>query len=226
MCISYLSHEIQSIDFEAFLNDHHASQNLNFSLPESYFPVEIRGSCRGFILLYGRPNIYIWNPSTGFKKQMPMSPFDSKLAAHCHRFGYDQSYRLHIHGFDYDQSRDDYLVVSLSYDPMVADAVSTNVEFFSFKDNTWKEIEDTHFRYDVNHSRRKGSLFNGAIHWMALSHDLGWSVIVAFDLMERKLFEMPLPSEFDYVINSSLWVYGEFLSRWAMGMLMIQLKYG
>ncbi|RHN59202.1 putative F-box domain-containing protein [Medicago truncatula] len=30
MCISYLSHEIQSLYFEAFLNDHRGSWNLNF----------------------------------------------------------------------------------------------------------------------------------------------------------------------------------------------------
>jgi len=207
MCISYLSHEIQSIDFEAFLNDDPALQNLNFSLPESYFPVEFRGSCRGFILLYRRSNIYIWNPSTGFKKQIPVSPFDSKLVAQC---------RVHIHGFGYDRSRDDYLVVSLSYDPSVANVVSTHLKFFSVRDNTWKVIEGTHLPYAVVPYHRKGCLFNGAIHWLAMRRDLRWNVIVAFDLMERKLFEMPLPGDFNHLLNSGFWVFGEFLSLWAV----------
>jgi F-box interacting protein len=201
MCISYLSHEIRSIDFEAFLNDDPASLNLNFSLPESYFPVEIRGSCRGFILLYRDTNIYIWNPSTGFKKQIHGSPFRSKLA-------------IHIHGFGYDQLRDDYLVVVLSYDITV---VSTRLKFFSFRDNTWKETEGAPFAYSVIPSRRKGFLFNGSIHWLALRHDLRWNVIVAFDLMERKLFEMPLPNNVHHsaLVHSGLWVFGKYLSVWA-----------
>jgi len=205
MCISPISHEIRSIDFEAFLNDDDpASLNITLSLPESYFPVKIRGSCRGFILLYQRPDIYIWNPSTGFKTQLPVSPFDSKLV--------EQG-----HGFVYDQSRDDYFVVSLSYNLTL---VSTHLKFFSFRDNTWKEIEGNHFPYAVSSSCscRKGLLFNGVVHWLALRHDSGWNVIVAFDIMERKLFEMPIPSDFDRraLVQSGLWVFGEFLSLWAM----------
>jgi hypothetical protein len=44
------------------------------------------------------------------------------------------------------------------------------------------------------------------------------NVIVAFDLMERKLFEMPLPNDVDHraLVHSGLWVFGEFLSIWAM----------
>jgi hypothetical protein len=123
----YLSRETRSIDFEAFLNDDDpASLNITLSLPRSDLLVEIRGSCRGFILLYHRPDIYIWNPSTGFQKQIPLSPFDSKLVAYCH-------------GFGYDQSRDDYLVVSLFYNETILYADTTHLKFFSFRDNTWKE---------------------------------------------------------------------------------------
>ena len=195
MCISPLYHEILSIEFEAFLNDDPASLNLNFSLPKSYFPDEIRGSCRGFILLYRPLNMYLWNPSTGFKKQIPVSPFDSKSVEHCH-------------GLGYDQSRDDYLVVVFSY-------VSSHLEVFSFRDNTWKEVDGPHFPYVVVPSQRKGFLFNGAIHWLAYRRDLELDVIVAFDLMEKKMVEMPVPSDFDHGFFYSLWVYGEFLSLWA-----------
>jgi hypothetical protein len=34
------------------------------------------------------------------------------------------------------------------------------------------------------------------IHWFAYHHNLRWDVIVAFDLMERKLLDMHLPDEF------------------------------
>ncbi|KEH29058.1 putative F-box domain, galactose oxidase/kelch, beta-propeller, F-box associated interaction [Medicago truncatula] len=197
LCISPLSHEIRSIDPEAFLNDDPGSQNRNFLFSESYFPVEIRGSCRGFILLYQPPNIYVWNPSTGFKKQIPVSPFDSKLLASCH-------------GFGYDQSRDDYLVVVFSH-------VSSHLEVFSFRDNMWKEIDCIHFPYVliVVPSQGKGFLFNGVIHWLAYRRDLDLDVIVALDLMEKKTFEMPVPSDFDHRFLYNMWVFGEFLSLWA-----------
>jgi F-box interacting protein len=194
MCISPLSHEILSIDFEAFFNDDPASVNLNFSLPKSYFPVEIRGSCRGFILLYRPPNIYVWNPCTGFKKQIPLSTFDSKSVADCH-------------GLVYDESRDDHLVVVFSH-------VSSHLEVFSFRDNMWKEINVTHFPYVIVPYQGEGFLLNGVIHWLAYRRDLDLDVIVAFDLMEKKMFEMPVPSDFAQRFLGNLWVFGEFLSLW------------
>jgi len=45
LCISALSPDIRSIDFDAFLNDIPASPNFNCLLPQSYFPFEIKGSC-------------------------------------------------------------------------------------------------------------------------------------------------------------------------------------
>ncbi|CAJ2655653.1 unnamed protein product [Trifolium pratense] len=204
MCVSNSPTEFCSIDFEAFLNydPHPVSFNINFSLPRFRFPVEINGSCRGFICLYSRPNIFIWNPSTGFKKQIPLSPFVSKVVTN------------HIYGFGYDRSRDDYLVVVLSNDPTVANnVVSSHLEFFSIRDNRWKEIEGPHSPYDGYNG--KGLLFNGAIHWLAGRLNIKIDVIVAFDLMDRKLFEIPLPDYFHQVSVFDMWVFGEFFSLWA-----------
>ncbi|MCH80043.1 F-box family protein [Trifolium medium] len=54
-----------------------------------------------------------------------------------------------------------------------------------------------------------------AIHWLAFRHDLSMDVIVVFDLMERKLLEMPLPNALRrYTLYYDLWVFGEFLSLW------------
>jgi len=210
---SHSPHEFRSIDFESSsLNHHWASLNLNFSLPQSYFPPDIRGSCRGFIFLHCSSNICIWNPSTGFHKQIPLSPFDTKLK----EYHFD-----HLYGFGYDRSRDDYLVVSLSYDPTIDD-ISPNFEFFSVRDNTWKQIgmEDTQIPYMIsaNDHRKIGVLFNEAIYWLAFRYDLKVFVIVTFDLMERKLLGMPpLPDDFIHQTTyCGLWVFGEFLSLWAM----------
>ncbi|XP_045827513.1 F-box/kelch-repeat protein At3g23880-like [Trifolium pratense] len=217
MFISY-SPPLQTrfIDYEPSIHQHTASAslNLNFTPFESYPHIQIIGSCRGFILFdcYCKQIhdyiIYIWNPSTGFHKKLPLSPFS---------FSYD-SYAQNFSGFGYDRLTDDYLLVSLCLDQNMPN-ISPHLVFFSFRDNTWKEIKGTHFPYE-NFSYvdpQVGSLYNEAIHWLAFHHDLQTYVIVAFDLMERKLLDMHLPVNFDREIhNCGLWVFGEFLSLWAM----------
>ncbi|PNX88857.1 F-box family protein [Trifolium pratense] len=60
-----------------------------------------------------------------------------------------------------------------------------------------------------------GLFYNMAIHWLVTRHDLSTNVIVVFDLMERKLLEMPLPNALRrYTIYYDLWVFGEFLGLW------------
>jgi F-box interacting protein len=139
-----------------------------------------------------------------------LSPFVSKLASH-NPFFYN--YDLLI-GFGYDESRDDYLVVVLSHDPNVANIFPSHLEFFSIRDNRWKEIEGTHLPY-IDCST--GVLFNGAIHWLSCRCDIKIQVIVAFDLLDRKLFEMPFPDYFHQEVSFAhgLWVFGEFFSLWA-----------
>ncbi|CAJ2634492.1 unnamed protein product [Trifolium pratense] len=199
------------IDFEASLHQDTASVslNLNFMPSESHSYIEIKGSCRGFIFLYSYSNIYLWNPSTGLHKQIPLSPIDSKL---------DAVYFCYLYGFGYDQSRDDYLVVLMSYDTTLAN-VSSHLEVFSLRDNKWKEIEGINLPYmNASDDPRTGSFFNGAIHWLAYGVDLSVNLIVAFDLMERKLLEMSLPDDFYYELSfCELWVFGDFLSLCVMG---------
>jgi F-box interacting protein len=64
------------------------------------------------------------------------------------------------------------------------------------------------------------SVFNGAIHWLAIRHDRRGYVIVAFHLMERILLEIPLPNDDDFEYSfkeSNLWVFRGFLSLWVSG---------
>jgi len=61
-----------------------------------------------------------------------------------------------------------------------------------------------------------GLFFNGCIHWLARRPDLFMDVIIAFDLMERKLFNMPFPDCFNHEPRDwGLWVFGESLSLFA-----------
>ncbi|XP_058766165.1 F-box/kelch-repeat protein At3g06240-like [Vicia villosa] len=192
-----------SIDFEALLDDDSGSVSLDLdrTFPQHFtdIEVEIKGSCRGFILLCHTFDLYLWNPSTGFHKQIPISPFGFNLDC--------------FYGFGYDHSTDDYLVVLMFqhdlYNPTL------QLLYFSLKGNTWKQVEGPHYRY-TNRNREEpkgGSLYNGAIHWLAHRDDLLTEVIVAFDLVEKKLSYILLPCDSDgSPLHCGLWVYGESLS--------------
>ncbi|GAU47490.1 hypothetical protein TSUD_265620 [Trifolium subterraneum] len=203
MCISVSAPEFCSIDFETSLNydPSPVSLGIDFLLPP-YRSFQIKGSCRGFIFLSHHPDIFLWNPSTGFKTQLPWAP---KYLYECH------------YGFGYDQSRDDYLVVVLSTDCEIEEnPFSSHLEIFSIRDNRWKEIEGTHFPY-CGGDHDNGLLFNGSIHWLSCRIDVEIYVIVAFDLVDRKLSEMPLPDYFHHEVpsDSCLGVFGEFFGLWA-----------
>ncbi|KEH32241.1 putative F-box domain, galactose oxidase/kelch, beta-propeller, F-box associated interaction [Medicago truncatula] len=207
--ILFISTPPQSIDLEASLGYDTISSavNLDFLLPEPNYDFEIKGSCRGFILLHCFSSLYLWNPSTGFHKQIPMSPFWSEVD--------DDDEKMY--GFGYDQLADDYLVV-LSFSPYMA----SRFEFFSLRANTWIQIECPHspFSNAFDEKCGVGSLYHGAIHWLAYRDDLQKNVILAFDFTERQLFDMHLPDDYynyNYDPNNcGLWVFGEFLSLYAM----------
>ncbi|XP_058731660.1 F-box/kelch-repeat protein At3g06240-like [Vicia villosa] len=202
LLISYRILQSRSIDFEASFHDDNASfsHNLDSIFPKDFRGFEIRGSCRGFILFCSSLNIYLWNPSTGLHKQFPLSPFGSIL------------HTEYFYGFGYDDSTDDYLVVSMSRinsrDPPL------RLEYFSLKSNTWKQVEGPYLPYGFQEYEPKGGLlYKGAIHWVAFRYDLQSDGIVAFDLYERKLSYMPLPSDcYGSPSDRGLWIYGEFLS--------------
>jgi F-box interacting protein len=215
-----LTPQIRSIDLEASLNDDSASTspNLNFLLPGSYFDLEIKGSCRGFIVLRCSSIIYLWNPSTGVHKQIPLPPFGSNLDAN------------YFFGFGYDHSKDDYLVVSMCDDPNSSTFLS-HFEFFSLRANTWKELEctaSTHFPYmNACDDPRVGFLFNGAIYWMAYRRNISGNIIVGFDLW----IENFLICNFQIILTMNLPIVGcgylknfSVYGLWIMSM--IRLKYG
>ncbi|KEH32246.1 putative F-box domain, galactose oxidase/kelch, beta-propeller, F-box associated interaction [Medicago truncatula] len=196
--------EIRSIDLESSFIDDSAYANHTF-LP--YSDLELKCSCRGFILLHTCSDIHLWNPSTGAHKQIPLSP---------------NHFSLYFYGFGYDQLTDDYLVVLLSYDShSQSPNILSHLEFFSLRDNVWKEIECTQCPYTstFNDNPHAGSLYNGAIHWLAFHRDFHpWydNVIVAFDLTERKLLEMSPPDDLEHIPQDcGLWVFGDFFSIWA-----------
>jgi F-box interacting protein len=199
-----------SIDFESKL---HFTEipSPNFLQPESDFLFDIISSCRGFIFLHHSSKFQLWNPSTGAFRQIPLSPNELNEDNLCY-----------LYGFGYDQLKDDYLVVSVSINDF--DDGYSSLEFFSLKDNMWREIEGSRFPYTqstwIDDLPRVGSLFNGNIHWLAENIESWDNVILAFDITERKLVEMPYPDGIECEIerdeDCDLCVFGEFLSLWAI----------
>ncbi|XP_058760646.1 F-box/kelch-repeat protein At3g06240-like [Vicia villosa] len=211
--IEFISNDLgqtTSIDFEEELDLENASvKRFSFLHPQADSLIQIISSCRGFIFFQYSSSFCIFNPCTEVHKQIPLAPgeFETNLEL-CDLY--------YLYGFGYDQLRDDYLVVSLSC--ILAQEDVSRLEYFSLKDNKWKEIEDIYFLYTIDKIEpRVGSLFNDAIHWVAVHSDSLMKVIIAFDLTERKVFDMPYPNGVGHKCDHyELWVYQEFLSLWAM----------
>ncbi|KAF7813729.1 F-box/kelch-repeat protein [Senna tora] len=178
-----------SIDFNSSFHDDSAPVRLRF--PIKSLPVQIWGSCRGFVLLDDFQNLFVWNPATGSCKTLPYYPITSQFC-------------ILLRGFGYDVSNDDYLIVVAQYD--LSDAIrASQFQFFSIKANSWRKIEGgTNFSYAtdmiLNYSL-VGPFLNGAIHWLLCRHDPLDEVILAFNVTKRNLMEIPLPDDYgtDYL---------------------------
>ncbi|XP_061345428.1 F-box/kelch-repeat protein At3g06240-like [Gastrolobium bilobum] len=195
------------LDLNASLLDDSDSVKLNFLpiQPHCYLRIRIMGSCRGFLLLDCNTYLNIWNPSTGVKKRISLPPLISTTNYVC------------SYGFGYDPSTDDYLVVVVVLVPFdVRINVATSLELFSLRADTWTKIEGTRLPYMYPRIGRpvyKGLLLNGAIHWLCVHRRTTMLVIFAFDLMERSVYEIPLPDDFvGSFLSCDLRVLGGFLS--------------
>ncbi|XP_029128869.1 F-box/kelch-repeat protein At3g06240 [Cajanus cajan] len=198
-----------SIDFNASLHDDFSFSALKLEfLPPKPCETQIRGSCRGFVLLDCCQSLWVWNPSTGDHKQVSRSPIASSVM-----------FFIFLYGFGYDPSTDDYLVVQASCNIYGV----IRVEIFSIRTNAWKEMEGVHLSKMNNwNDRRNGFLLDGAnaIHWLTYRYHVSIHFILAFDLIERNFSEVPLPVGFEEHYNFNfcdLGVLGESLSLCVVG---------
>ncbi|XP_020211493.1 F-box/kelch-repeat protein At3g23880 [Cajanus cajan] len=168
---------------------------------------EILGSCRGLVLLYYpcREDLIVWNPSTGVYKRFPNSNIE-----------YGLPYHPYPYGFGYDPSKDDYLLVLAEFPE--CGPVETRICIFSFKTESWKtqtisnvSYEDLDDRFNHGDKFKAGLLFNGALHWLVFSRDRMVPMIIAFDLVQRSLSEIPL---IDHMTSEDLEY--ETYSLWVM----------
>ncbi|AES65763.1 F-box protein interaction domain protein [Medicago truncatula] len=168
-----------SIDFNDD-DSSYRSLSLDFK-PRPTFPEIIKGSCRGFLLLLNRYDcLYLWNPTTRLKQQIPDSPKTRFFLG---------SYKV-----------DDHL------EPVPS---SIDLKIFSLRAHKWKQIEvASHLPYiitDVYEFRpRVGSFLNGAIHWLVHNSETNRDVIIALDLKETTMSEIALPDDYNILYASRL----------------------
>ncbi|MED6204388.1 hypothetical protein PIB30_008833 [Stylosanthes scabra] len=172
------------VDVEGSIHHDYAVQ-----IPETYehYSLRVMGSCRGFILLINCVNgthFVVWNPTTGFHATVS---YPSPLL----RGDMYRPHQLWV-GIGYDKSSDDYLVVAGWRDPFKTS--KHRWDFFSVRNNCWKEIETRGFHSNFLITCNSGVFYNGAIHWLAVRTDgEGGRVIVAFDLEGKNLSILSLP---------------------------------
>ncbi|XP_057444320.1 F-box protein CPR1-like [Lotus japonicus] len=188
--------EVESLDIDASLQNYESSVvNLKYPLSSPHHenkPVDFLGSCRGFILVANRGgNIIVWNPSTSVQRRIV-----DNLGWKKFQF---------LNGFGYDPSTDDYLLVRIEVifwddyiysqqDPNIIANHPTRIRLFSMKTNSGLYLEGTYAQY-VNLCYcefRVGSFLNEALHWLVTSVETSNHAIIAFDLVEGSLSEIPL----------------------------------
>ncbi|KAL2329779.1 hypothetical protein Fmac_017360 [Flemingia macrophylla] len=169
---------------------------------------QILGSCRGLVLFYYHVGQFIdlilGNPSTGIYKRLPNLEIPNSILEYItSRF---------LYGFGYDASTEDYLLILVPSPLYIYPYVEPRkIHVFSFKTHSWN-LYDTNVLYEDWGIRfRRGSLFNGALHWLVYDHKCHL-FILAFDLTQRTLSEIPLfHHHFDVNPVLSFSVLGECL---------------
>ncbi|XP_050369047.1 F-box protein CPR1-like [Argentina anserina] len=173
----------ESIDLETpSFGDNSSVTKLNFPFePVAGGAVELLGSCNGIVFLVFNDQIYyMWNPSTGFFRELP----DTGVS-----FG-SYNDRIIFSGVGYLPATDDYRVI-VAYDGVVD--FPDMCAMFSSKANAWKTFEVSDTEIDVISDQ--GTFINEALHWLLYEKE-----IMAFDSAqeeEHKVRKMLLPKDFD-----------------------------
>ncbi|OAY37723.1 hypothetical protein MANES_11G124000v8 [Manihot esculenta] len=143
---------------------------------------DVFGSCNGLLAMYNGERMILWNPST--RKHRTLPRFWG--CSHC-------EYEL-LRGFGYDAVNDEYKLIVL-IQPHMEDNV--RVVVYSLKANSLTKIKHLH-DYSIIHKCNTrpniGVLVGGSLHWVVkLKGNINGRVILAFDLVEEKIYELPIP---------------------------------
>ncbi|KAK2984425.1 hypothetical protein RJ640_014831 [Escallonia rubra] len=164
------------------------AKKLSFQAGSSPY---VQGSCNGLVLIADyvkMSRLFLFNPTTQQSSELPISIFENP-----HRLTYDVYYGVY-YGLGYDSGTDDYKVVELIYDRKFEcnGSKSSNilVHIYTTKSGCWRRLQNLSCHYfDYEWDEEYGIFVNGFLHWLA-----GCKTIIAFDLVEEKFREMPLPS--------------------------------
>ncbi|XP_057453049.1 F-box protein CPR1-like [Lotus japonicus] len=217
LCTKINSHSaIESLDLDAPLTDNSSVARLNLKVP-NFYSFDTLGSCRGFILLADLENhvFIVWNPSTGVRVKIPLSVaflYDPHSPTVTRNLISASFTTLIGKGIGYDESRDDYLIVLMGLDKYSC----LRIEAFSLKMNASYCIcgigvgYDKLGRDDYNYSF--GLFFNQSLHWLVMSKARQVPVVLAFNLIDRRLSEILLPAESLALSPQFLNIMGGWLS--------------
>ncbi|KAI9080066.1 hypothetical protein K1719_037999 [Acacia pycnantha] len=175
------SPQMKSIDINTSLDNDSDTLNLIFPPPiKSHSQVCIMGSCRGIVLLQTlNMDLLMWNPVTGAYKNIALPPrFKSPI----------------LFAFCYDESLDDYFVgLSYGHDYPYR-RIRELFEVLSVRTNSWQNL-DLHHHCIIRSLNRSGTIFNGAIHFIANYDDTSYTSpqVIAFDTTTKGLRKVPLP---------------------------------
>ncbi|KAL3752560.1 hypothetical protein ACJRO7_000032 [Eucalyptus globulus] len=203
------SDPIETIDYEAFdgggADGRMAAWSHDLGNDDPRSMLVIVGSCDGLVCFEVWGGFFLYNPTTGESRNVPISDLDL--------IGEGEFFN----GFGYDPAVDDYKIVhAYYYDGHlggVEDPGMWRVAIFSLKSGSWRRMEvqlDIHPRgFHGNnsglgfewHKSRRGICWNGALHWCLEYKELNnrgfydsGPVIVSFNLSEDKFHEeLPVP---------------------------------
>ncbi|XP_050241391.1 F-box/kelch-repeat protein At3g23880-like [Quercus robur] len=214
-CIEQSDEEINSsvfsiIDYNGFMLE---VKSLDFPPRYEGITPEIFGSCNDFLLVYCRPHLYLWNPSSGTHNMFEL-------------YYHIDTDNILMCGLGYDSSSDDYKAVFVSH--LVSPPGSPNsgysfesifISHYSFRTNTWKDIDYSDFPYNF-YFDTQGVTLNGAPHWVLRREEYDMEaysksvtvVLVYFDPAKEDFYELPLRCMLDKDSKFELGVLGGCLS--------------
>ncbi|XP_004293070.1 PREDICTED: F-box protein CPR30-like [Fragaria vesca subsp. vesca] len=175
--------QVESVDLETTPSSSSPIRNLTCNLNKQPESIKLLGSCNGLVCLCTDPtlstcDVFIWNPSTGFFRNLPYPCFSS--ATHTVLYG----------GFGYLSETDDYKVVVAVHNVFDYGENVVEVKVLSWRTGVWRSIEV--------HSLLSYTLYPAAVvvgetlHWFRNDRWLG-SAIIAFDLDKEEFREMRPP---------------------------------
>ncbi|KAK8484733.1 hypothetical protein V6N11_014482 [Hibiscus sabdariffa] len=174
--------------------DFSLKQNIHLPVFEiEYYThdVKVHGPQNGILCLVCDVNICLWNPSTREFKILPQSSNQRLPSAARTRFA--------GLGFGYDSQTDDYKVVRFianifeydCYGTSCYDHTTVQVELYSLKGNSWKEISDPMISepdVGVCDTTLPDNYVNGFYYWHSYDDS-----ILSFDMVNERFSTLPLP---------------------------------